>query len=150
VYTIRQHIAPDGFEDVQPFVVAVPAFGQVQGQAAPAVACGPGGDGDQVAADGGCADPGVAAAGEGAGGAEQVVREGGDGQPGGVGGERAIWQVGQGPVVQVSEELLDNGAAAVLFLGLDQLERGERAEYRVEPNYIGLDAGDVMTFLGRR
>jgi hypothetical protein len=24
----------------------------------------------------------------------------------------------------------------------------QRAEYRVEPNYIGLVAGDLMTFLG--
>ena len=37
---------------VQPFVFAVPAFGQVQGDVAAAVAGGAGGDGDQVAADG--------------------------------------------------------------------------------------------------
>ena len=51
-----------GFEQVQPFVAAVPAFGQVQGELAAAVAGGPGGDGDQVAADGGGAGLRVAAA----------------------------------------------------------------------------------------
>jgi len=70
-------------------VRAVPAFGQVDGEAAPAVAGGPAGDGDQVAADGGRAGPGVAAPGEGTGCPDQVVRDGGDGEPGGVGGEFA-------------------------------------------------------------
>jgi hypothetical protein len=41
-----------GVEEVQPFVLAVPAFGQVQGEVAAAVPGGAGGDGDQVAADG--------------------------------------------------------------------------------------------------
>jgi hypothetical protein len=68
-------------------VLTVPAFGQVQGEAAPAVAGGAAGDGDQVAADGGRAGPGVGAAGERAGGPDQVVGDGGDGQPGGVGAE---------------------------------------------------------------
>ena len=76
-----------GFEQVQPCVLAVPAFGQVQGEAAAAVADGPGGDGDQVAADRDGAGPAVAAAGQGAGGAQEVARDGGDGEPGGVGGE---------------------------------------------------------------
>jgi hypothetical protein len=82
-----------------------------------------------VAADGGGAGPGVAAAGEGAGGAHDVVRDGGDGQPGGVGAELAGRQVRQRAVVQVGEELLDDGVAAVLLLGLDQLVRavGETA-----------------------
>jgi len=65
-------------------VLAVPALGQVQGELAAAVAGGAGGDGDQVAADGGRAGPGVAAAGQDAGGAQEVVGDGGDGQPGGV------------------------------------------------------------------
>jgi hypothetical protein len=76
-----------GFEEAGPFVLAVPAFGQVQGDAVPAVAGGPRGDGDQVAADGRRAGPGVAAAGQGAGGAQQVAGDGGDGEPGGVGVE---------------------------------------------------------------
>jgi hypothetical protein len=71
-------------------VLAVPAFGQVQGEATPAVAGGAAGDGDQVTADSGRAGPGVAAAGQGAGGAGQVVRDGGDGEPGGVGGELPV------------------------------------------------------------
>ena len=54
--------AAGGFEEVEPLALAVPAFGQVEGAAAPAVAGGPSGDGDQIAADGGGAGPGVAAA----------------------------------------------------------------------------------------
>lgn len=43
-------------------------------------------------------------------------------EPGGVGGEVAGGQVGQGPVEQVGEDLLDDGVTAVLRLGLAQLE----------------------------
>ena len=46
-----------------------------------------GGHVDQVAAQGGAARDGVRAAGEGAGGAQQVVRDHRAGQPGAVGGE---------------------------------------------------------------
>ena len=84
------------------------------------MAGGAGGDGHQVAADGGGAGLRVAAPGEGAGGAQQVVRDGGDGQPGGVGAELPRWQVREGAVVQVGEELLDDGVAAVLLLGLEE------------------------------
>ena len=97
------------------------------------MAGGAGGDGDQVAADRGGAGPGVAAAGESAGGTEQVVRDGGDGQPGGVGGELPRGQVGEGPVVEVVEELLDDSVAAVLLLGLDELERGVGEDGVVAP-----------------
>ena len=114
-------------------MLAVPALGQVQGEAAAAVAGGAGGDGDQVAADGGGAGPGVAAAGEGAGGADQVVGDGGDGQPGGVGGELPRGQVREGAVVEVGEDLLDDGVAAVLLLGLDELERGVGEDGVVAP-----------------
>jgi hypothetical protein len=68
-----------GFEEVQPFALAVPAFGQVEREAVPAVAGGAGGDGDQVAADGGRAGFRVAAAGQGAGRPGQVMGDGGDG-----------------------------------------------------------------------
>ena len=51
----------------------VPAFGQVQGEVAAAVAGGAGRDVDEVAADGGAAGPGVGEAGQGAGGAQQVA-----------------------------------------------------------------------------
>jgi hypothetical protein len=63
------------------------------------------------------------AGGQGAGCAEQVVRHGGDGQPGGVGGELPRGQVRQRPVGPVGEDLLDDGVAAVVLLGLDGLER---------------------------
>jgi hypothetical protein len=76
-----------GFEEVAPFALAVPAFGQVEGEPVPAVAGGPGGDGDQVAADGGGPGLRVPAAGQGPGGAQEVLRDGGDGEPGGVGVE---------------------------------------------------------------
>ena len=122
-----------GFEEVQPFVVAVPAFGQVQGETAAAVAGGAGGDGDEVAADGGGAGPGVAAAGQGAGGAGQVVRDGGDGEPGGVGGELPGRQVRERSVGAVGEELLDDRVVAVLVLGLDELERGVGEDGVVAP-----------------
>ena len=53
---------PAGFcPQVQPRLFAVVAFGQVKGQVAAAVAGGPGGHGDQVAADGGGAGLRVAA-----------------------------------------------------------------------------------------
>jgi hypothetical protein len=93
----------------------------VEGEPVPAVAGSTSSDGDEVAADGGGAGPGVAAAGQRAGGPEQVVGDGSGGQPGGVGGELPGRQVGQRPVAEVGEELLDHGVAAVLLLGLDQL-----------------------------
>jgi transposase len=69
--------APGG-EQVQPFVFAVPAFGQMQGEVAAAVPGGAGGDGDQVTADGG--GPGLreGQGRQGAGRTDQVVRHGGD------------------------------------------------------------------------
>jgi hypothetical protein len=78
-----------------------------------------GGDSDQVAADGG--------------GPDQVVRDGGDGQPGGAGGELPRGQVGQGAVAEVGEELLDDGVAAVLLLGLDELVRAVGEDGVVAP-----------------
>ncbi len=64
-----------------------PVFGQVEGEVATAVAGEPGRDGDQLAAQRGAAGAGVGRRGQGAGGAQQVVGEGGHGEPGGVGGE---------------------------------------------------------------
>jgi hypothetical protein len=98
-------------------VFAVPALGKVDDDAAPDVPGGAGGNGYQVAADGSRAGPGVAAAGEGACGPDQVVGHGCDGQPGGVGCELPGRQVSQRAVVQVGEELLDDRVAAVLLLG---------------------------------
>ncbi len=78
-----------GLEQVHPFGLAVPVFGQVQGDVPAAVAGGAGGDVDQVAAQGDGSGFGEGEAGQGSGGAQQVVADGGAGQPGGVGGERA-------------------------------------------------------------
>src|SRR5215467_11738644 len=50
-----------GVEQVHPFVLAVPACGQVQGEVAAAVPGDAGGDVDQVAADRRAARPGVGA-----------------------------------------------------------------------------------------
>jgi hypothetical protein len=65
----------------------VPAFGQVQRDVAAAVPGGAGGDGDQVAADGGAAGLAAGQAGQGSGGTQQVVADRGECQPGGVGRE---------------------------------------------------------------
>src|SRR5262249_3313787 len=72
---------------VQPCLFAVVADGQVEDEVPVAVAGGPRTEGDEVAADGGGAGLRVTAAGEGAGGAQQVVRDRGDDEPGGVRGE---------------------------------------------------------------
>ena len=55
-------------------MLAVPAFGQVEGEVAAAVPGDPGCNGDQVTADGGGPGLGEGQAGQGAGGAEQVGR----------------------------------------------------------------------------
>ena len=65
-------------------------------------------------------------AGQGAGGAQQVVRHGRDGQPGRVGGEDPGGQVSQRAAGDVGEDLLDDGVVAVLAFGLDELERASR------------------------
>jgi hypothetical protein len=70
-------------------VLAVPAFGEVQGEVAAAVPGGARGHADEVAADGGASGFGVGQAGQGAGGAQQVAADRGEGEPGGVGGEAA-------------------------------------------------------------
>jgi hypothetical protein len=79
--------AAGGSEQVLPFVLAVPAFGQVQGEVAAAVPGDPGGNGDQVTVDGRGPGLGEGQAGQGAGGVEEVVRHGRDRQPRGVRGE---------------------------------------------------------------
>jgi len=104
-------------------VLAVPGQRQVQGQVTASVPGQAGGDIDEVGADGGAAGPGVPRGGQGAGRAEQVVGDGCEGEPGGVGGELARWQVCQRAADLVGEDLLDLGVVAVLFLGLDQGER---------------------------
>jgi hypothetical protein len=97
-----------------PGLLAVVACGQVEDEVSAAVAGDPGGHGDQVAADGGGPCPGVAGPGLGAGGAQQVVRHGGEDEPCPVCGEVTGWQVGEGACVQVGDYLLDDGVIAVL------------------------------------
>jgi len=55
--------------------------------------------------------------GQESGGAQQVVRDGGAGQPGRIGGERARRKARERPIGHISEELLDDGVVAVLLLG---------------------------------
>ena len=102
-----------GVEQVHPLVLAVPVFEQVHGEVASAVAGDPGGDADQVAAQGGGPGSGAGAAGQGADGAQQVVADRGASQPGRVAGETAGWQVGQRAVGEISEDLFPLGVAAV-------------------------------------
>ena len=120
-------------EQVEPFMLAVPALGQVQGEATAAVPGGAGGDGDQVAADGRGPGLGEGQAGQGAGGAEQVVRHGCDRQPGRIRGKYPGRHMSQGTAGDVGEHLLHDGVAAVLPLGLDQLERGVGEDRVVAP-----------------
>ena len=82
---------------------------------AAAVAGGAGGDGDEVAADGGGAGPGEAGAGEGPGGAQQVEGHGRDDQPRGVRVEVPGREVGERAGVQVGDDLLDDGVVTVVF-----------------------------------
>jgi hypothetical protein len=81
-------------------VGVVPAFGQVDGEVAVAVAGDAGGDGDQVAADGRAAALGVERPGERAGGAGQVGSDRGQGEPRGIGGEVPYGRWASGPSFQ--------------------------------------------------
>ena len=74
-------------EQGHPLLFALPVFGQVQGDAAAFVPGGAGDQVDQVAADGGTAGLAVSEAGQRSGGAQQVMGDGGAGQPGRVGRE---------------------------------------------------------------
>ena len=80
--------------------------------------CQSSGDVDDPGTDRGGAGDGVAGSGQVSGGAVEVVRDGGAGQPGVVGGESARGQVRQRPVDQVRVDLLDDGVATVLGFGL--------------------------------
>jgi hypothetical protein len=77
--------AGGGFDQGHPLLLAVPAFGQVHGDVA--VAGGAGSDVDEVAAQRGTSGLGVGEAGQRPGRTQQVVSEGGAGEPGRVGGE---------------------------------------------------------------
>jgi hypothetical protein len=83
----------------------------------------------------------VPAAGEGPGSAQQVMGHGRDDEPGGIRGEN-IREVGEGAVVPVGEDLLDDRVAAVLGLGLHELERGVGEDRVVTPD------GEQLTLPG--
>ena len=103
-----------------------PGLGQMPGDLAAAAAGRTGGEVDELVAEGGAAGHGVAGRGQGAQRPGQRVRGEGQVQSGGVGGQRGRGQRGQGSVDQIGEDLLDDGVAAVVGLGLDELERGCR------------------------
>ena len=73
------------------------------------------------------------------------MRPGGDGQPGGVGGELPRGQVRQRPVGPVGEDLLDDGVAAVVLLGLDGLERRVGEDRMVPPYREQAESARAMT-----
>jgi hypothetical protein len=74
--------AAAGLVQGHPLVFVVPAFGQVHGDMTTATGGDPAGYLDQMIADGGPAGFRVERAGQAAGGAQQVARDRGQGQPG--------------------------------------------------------------------
>src|SRR5690606_8454473 len=110
-----------------------PVSGQVEVKAAGVVGDSAG-DVDQPVTGGGCASGGQAWAGEHGEGAGEVVRDRDAGQPGVVSVEPARWQVGQGSVDEFGEDLLDDGVAAVVSLGLFQDERAVGEDGVVAPH----------------
>jgi hypothetical protein len=72
-WSCRGYGRPASGEQGQPLVFAVPAFGQVKGDVAAAVPGGASGHVNQVAAQRGAACLRVGEAGQGAGGAQQVM-----------------------------------------------------------------------------
>lgn len=98
-------------------------FGQVQGDAAGGAGQA-GGHVDQVVTDGGGGCSGVECAGQCAGGAGQVVCEGRQGQPRGIGLKMAGRCVGEGAVLDVGDHLLNDSVPPVVGFGVLQWERG--------------------------
>src|SRR5664280_2190073 len=72
-----------------------------------------GGDGDDLAADGGAAGQGVPVAGEGPGGAQQVGTDGGADGPRTIGRKTARRLMGQRSIDEIGEHRLDDGVASV-------------------------------------
>ena len=114
-------------------MLAVPAFGQVEGEVAAAVAGGAGGDGDQVAADGrgpGLREGGLARA--PAARSRLCAMAAMDSQAAFAAKPR--WHVSQRAAGDVGEDLLHDGVVTVLAFGLDQLERGIGEDRVVAPD----------------
>src|SRR6185437_9999391 len=78
----------------------------------------PGGDVDQVTAQGGAAGAAVAGAGQGRGRAQQIVRDGRADGPGRVGAEAPRRDVGQRSVDEIGEGGFDDGVVAVGEIGV--------------------------------
>ncbi len=116
-----------------PCVLPGPSPRQVQGEAAGG-AGDPGGDMDQVGAQGGGGGLGMEDRGQGARGPQQVVGHGPQDQPRGVRVELPRGQVGQGAGLAVGNDLLDDCVVAVLPLGLEGLERAVGEERVVAPD----------------
>lgn len=105
-----------GVEQVCPGVLPGPVVRQVQGEA-PGGAGDPGGDVDEVGAEGGGGGLGVEGGGQSAGGPQEVVGHRPQGEPGGVGVEVSRGQAGQGGGFAVGDDLFDHGVVAVFPLG---------------------------------
>jgi len=89
----------------------------------------PGWDGDEVAAQGGPSGARVPGGGGGTGGPHQVERDRGEGEPGGVRGELPGRGVRQGAVLELGDDLFDDGVVAVVLVGLN----GGRVELVTKP-----------------
>lgn len=124
----------DRGEEGLPVLLPGPVRRQVEQDAAGSVR-DPGRDVDQLSADGRGAGLGVARAGQAAGGAGEVVCHGGEGEPGGVGGEPARRQVGEGSVDEIGEDLFDDGVVAVSLVGGDGGQVGVGQEGVVAPGW---------------
>jgi hypothetical protein len=111
-----------GVEGGGPGVLPGPLFGEVPGDGVASAAGGPGGEVDELGAEGGAAGVGVSGGGQGAQGTGQRVRGDGELEPRGVGVERCRGLVGQRALDEVGEDLFDDGVPAVVGFGLGELE----------------------------
>ena len=112
----RGTVTDDGVPQGFPLDLPWPVRGQVQRRLAGGRGEA-GGHGDQVPAQGGAARDGVVAAGDGPGGAQQIVRDHRAGQPGAVGGEQPGRDMRERAVDEVGEGGLDDGVPAVGEVG---------------------------------
>jgi len=87
----------------------------------------------QVGPQGGPAGFGVSYRRGRAGRAQDVERDAGQGDPGGVGQELPARGVGQRPVLQLSDDLLDDGVVPVGLIGRDGAQGGVGDEPMVTP-----------------
>ena len=108
-----------------------------------------GGDVDDASAQGRAAGNAVGAAGEGSGGAQQVVGDGCAQDPGGVGAEMPGGYVGQGAVDEVGEDGFDDGVLAVGDVGIGGGQVGVGQKRVVAPDREqGLEVVGVFCLAG--